>query len=46
MSLGTSLVVQWLRLCFNCRAHRFDPWLGNYDPTYHAWCGQKIKIKK
>ena len=26
--LGTSLVVQWLRLCFYCREHRFDPWSG------------------
>ena len=26
---GTSLVVQGLRLCFQCRGPRFDPWLGN-----------------
>ena len=26
---GTSLVIQWLRLRFQCRGHRFDPWLGN-----------------
>ena len=23
---GTSLVVQWLRLCSQCRVLRFDPW--------------------
>ena len=22
-------VAQWLRLCFRCRGHRFDPWSGN-----------------
>ena len=27
--LGTSLVIQWLRLHFHCRGHWFDPWLGN-----------------
>ena len=27
-------------LLFQCRVHRFDPWLGNYDPTC---CGQKRK---
>ena len=27
--VGTSLVVQWLRLCFHCRGHRFSPWSGN-----------------
>ena len=27
--LGTSLVVQWLRIHLACRAHRFDPWLGS-----------------
>jgi len=26
---GTSLVVQGLRLCSQCRGPRFDPWLGN-----------------
>ena len=26
---GTSLAVQWLRLCFQYREPRFDPWLGN-----------------
>ena len=25
----TFLAVQWLRLCFHCRGHRFDLWLGN-----------------
>ena len=23
-------------LCFQCRGHGFDAWLGNYDPTRHA----------
>ena len=26
--LRNSLVVQWLRLCFQCKGHGFDPWLG------------------
>ena len=26
---GTSLVVQWLRLCSQCRGPGFDPWSGN-----------------
>ena len=26
---GTSQGVHWLRLCFQGRWHRFDPWLGN-----------------
>ena len=28
-SLGTSLAVQWLRLCFQCRGQGFDPWSGS-----------------
>ena len=27
--LGTSLVVQWLRLCSQGRGPGFDPWAGN-----------------
>ena len=27
------LVVQWLRLCFQCRGCRFSPWSRNKDPT-------------
>ena len=27
--LGTSLVVQWLRLCFHCSGRGFDPCSGN-----------------
>ena len=30
--LWTSLVVQWLRLCFQCRGCEFDPWSGSEDP--------------
>ena len=26
---GISLVVQWLRLCFQCKGHGFDTWLEN-----------------
>ena len=26
---GTSLVVQWLRLCSQCQGPAFDPWSGN-----------------
>ena len=25
----TSLVVQWLRLAFQCKGCGFDPWMGN-----------------
>ena len=25
----TSLVAQWLNLCFQCRGHGFDPWSRN-----------------
>ena len=28
-ALGDSSVVQWLRLCFDCRGHGFDPRLGS-----------------
>ena len=34
--LGTSLVVQWLRLCFHCRGHGFNPWLVSEDPVCHV----------
>ena len=27
--VGTSLMAQWLRLCFHCREHGCDPWSGN-----------------
>ena len=43
--LGTFLVVQWLRLCFHCNGHRFDPWGRNKIP-HATWCSQKIKKKK
>ena len=26
-SLWASLVVQWQRICLQCRGHRFDPWV-------------------
>ena len=26
-------MVQWLRLCFKCRGHEFNPWSGNYVLT-------------
>ena len=28
-ALGTSLAVQWFRLCFQCRGHEFETWLGS-----------------
>ena len=28
-------------LSFHCRGHRFDPWLGNYDPTCHEARSEK-----
>ena len=28
---GISLAVQWLRLYFQCRGHKFDPWSGKYS---------------
>ena len=31
--IGTSLAVQRLRLCFHCRGHEFDLWLGKWDPA-------------
>ena len=31
-------------LCFHCRGHGFDPWLGNWDPT--AWAVQPKRINK
>ena len=30
--LGTSLVIQWLRLCFQCRGQGFNPWSANWVP--------------
>ena len=33
-------------LCFQCRGHGFDPWLGNLDPTCSAVCSQTEKKKK
>ena len=43
--IGTSLVVQWLRLSFHGRGHRLSLWLGNWDPT--CWVVHpKIKKKK
>ena len=39
--VGTSLEVQWLRLCFHCRGCRFDPWLGTKTP--HAPWPKKKK---
>ena len=32
ISVGTSPVVQWLRLCSQCRGRRFHPWSGNQIP--------------
>ena len=35
-SLGTSLVIQWLRLSFHCRGHMFDPLLGKFHVPHSA----------
>ena len=46
MLTWTSLVVQWLRLCFQCRERRFNPWFGelrSYRP--HGTTKKKIKVK-
>ena len=34
--IGTSLVVQWLRITFQCRGHGLGPRSGNQEPTCHA----------
>ena len=34
--MGTSLVVQRLRIRFPMQGTGFNPWSGNYDPTWHA----------
>ena len=43
---GTSLEVQWLRLCFQCWGCRLDPWLGNKDPACHVVWPPKTKQKQ
>ena len=47
-TMGISLVVQWLRIPFQCVGHGFDPWLGNLEPSCHgaaklAWTSTKKK---
>lgn len=32
-TLGTSLVIQWLKICLVSREHRFNPQWRSYDPT-------------
>ena len=46
VAVGTSLVVQWLRLhASNAGGMVFDPWLGNLDPTCcTVWPKKKKKI--
>ena len=40
--LGPSLVVQWLRLCSQCRGHSLSPSSGNWNPTCHTmWPNRK-----
>ena len=41
----TSLAVQWLRLCFHCSRHGFDPWVGN-EPTSRSTVQPRKKKKK
>ena len=45
-TMGTSLVVQWLRIAFQCVGHGFNPWSGNLEPIRHgatklAWTSTK-----
>ena len=47
VNLGTSLAIQWLGLGnFTCREPRFDPWLGNCDPTSHLVRPKKKEEKE
>ena len=32
---GTSLMIQWLRLCLPMQGCGLDPWSGNWDPMPH-----------
>ena len=36
ITLGTSLVVQWLGVHLLVQGTQFDPWSGNLDPTNHG----------
>ena len=42
ISLGTSLVVQYLSLCTLSAEDRFNPWSGNWilHPPTKTWCSQ------
>ena len=38
INIGTSLAVQWLRACFQCRGCSFNRWSGNWDAiSCAAW---------
>ena len=41
----TPLAVQWLRLCFHCSRHGFDPWVGN-EPTSRSTVQPRKKKRK
>ena len=43
---GSFPVVQWLRSMLYWKGHRFDPWLGNKDPTSQAMRSTKQSKKK
>ena len=42
---GTSLAVQWLRLCFHFRGLGSNHWLGNNIP-HVTWCSRPKKKRK
>ena len=42
--LGTSLAVQWLRLCSQCKGRVFDPWWGSKFP--HMACNVAKKLRE
>ena len=46
MFAGTLVAVGWLRLCFHCWGHKFDPWLRSYDRTCFSAKKPKHKVNK
>ena len=46
LAQGTFLATQSLRLHFQCRAHGFNPWLGDWDPKYPMMQPERLKKNK
>ena len=45
-SVGTSLAVHWLRLCFHYRENGFDPWVGEIRSYFlHGMAKIHLKIR-